>query len=308
MSDMGNDIMTGIKAVGKRFEAYFEGEFLGYAYNHRSAEIMLEKRQGIFVDRRTKGISQVPDKSSKFHINERFEFLEKAVMMVADGVQPSVVITGPGGLGKTYTVKKTLVGCGFNDISIEDDFIDVNPSNNFIFIKGFSTAKNLYRSLYNYNGCIIVLDDIDNILKDSVAVNILKACLDSYDKRIVSWGSEPKGDDNLPRTFEFTGQIIFITNLIPEKIDQAIRSRSLLIDVSMTVDEMVDRMAVIVDSPEFLPNYSPRIKLDALMFIDKNKEIAKELSLRSLISVCNIRHEFPNDWKNMASYVICKEE
>ena len=48
------------------------------------------------------------EKSERFDINTRFGFVEKLVTMVASGVQPSAVITGEGGLGKTYTVTKTL--------------------------------------------------------------------------------------------------------------------------------------------------------------------------------------------------------
>ena len=57
------------------------------------------------------------EKSEKFDINTRFGFVEKLVNMVASGVQPSAVITGEGGLGKTYTVTKTLEANGFKDIS-----------------------------------------------------------------------------------------------------------------------------------------------------------------------------------------------
>mgnify|MGYP003338788098 CR=1 FL=1 len=42
-------------------------------------------------------------KAEKFNINERFEFVENLVNMIATGLQPSAVITGEGGLGKTYT-------------------------------------------------------------------------------------------------------------------------------------------------------------------------------------------------------------
>lgn len=294
---------TGVVQSGKRFEAYFEGTFLGQAYIHRSAEIMVEKKTGTFQDRRKKSQElEGPQEEITFHINERFDFLEKSVLMVASEVQPSIIISGSGGLGKTYTVRNTLEGCGFGDAS--EDSLNLNPYNSFVFIKGFSTAKNLYRTLYNHNGCIIVLDDIDNILRDPVAINLLKACLDSYDKRVVSWGAESKGDDNLPKSFEFTGRIIFITNIPSEKIDQAIRSRSLVVDVSMTREEMVDRMWVIARSNKFLPDYSWEVKEDSLEFIRTLQDQAKELSLRSLITICNIRNEFPNDWKNMATYVL----
>lgn len=300
---------TGVFQEGKKFVAYHEGIVISSAYIHRQAEIQLEKKLGIFSDKRKKhsecNLVSLP---SKFHINDRFDFLEKAVNMIADKVQPSIVISGRGGLGKTYTVKKTLTEKGLSDCTrIADEEKGIDLSNSFVFMKGFSTAKHLYRSLYNNNGAVIVLDDIDNIFRDNNAVNILKACLDSYDTRIVSWGAERKmAEDSLPASFEFTGQVIFITNLNPSEIDQAIRSRSMMIDLSMSLQETVDRMLEIVISKSFLPEYSTEIKYEAVQFIDDIKEKAKELSLRTLITVCKIRSEFPDDWRNMATYITCK--
>src|SRR5438045_2071788 len=44
----------------------------------------------------------------EYDIDTRFIFLEQAVEMVADKVAKAAVITGEGGVGKTYTVLKTL--------------------------------------------------------------------------------------------------------------------------------------------------------------------------------------------------------
>lgn len=300
---------TGVFPVGKKFEAYVEGELIGSSYVQRSAEVMVEKKLGTYVDprvRRRKDNQSCPQKNApKFGIDERFDFLEKAVSMVADGNQASVIVSGSGGLGKTYTVRKTLESYGYKDMTLSDDG-PYDIENSFFIIKGFSTAKKFYRTLYENNGGIIVLDDTRNIFKDKNAVDILKACLDSYDKRIVSWGSETRGDDDLPSCFEFTGRIIFITNLEPHEIDQAVRSRSLMIDVTMTLQETVDRMRTIAKVKTFLPEYSSTIKEDSVNFIDRIKHQAKELSLRTLITVCKIRYEFPNEWEDMATYVVCK--
>jgi hypothetical protein len=309
---MFDNSFTGVTQVGKRFEAFVNGEFLGAAYTHRGAEIMVEKKLGTYVDGRSKkraSANVVNFSESRFHINERFDFLEKAVKMVAEKVQPSVVISGAGGLGKTYTVRKALETSGLDDFSLidTDDALGIDRSNSFVFIKGYSTPKALYRSLYANNNGIIVYDDCDSVLNNDTALNILKAALDSYDKRVISWNSEMRGDDDLPRTFEFTGQIIFITNQNQSDIDQAIRSRSLMIDVSMTLDETIDRMRVIAKDPNFLPEYSKDVKSDALDFLDSVKDRARGgLSLRSLITTCKIRATVDNDWQRMAEYSICE--
>ncbi len=252
---------------------------------------------------------QKPAVSEKFCINQRFGFVEKIVGMVATGVQPSTIITGQGGLGKTYTVMKTLQANGLKDFNEVIQKLPVGATipmkTVYVTIKGYSTPKGLYRTLFENQNATIVFDDCDSILKDPVALNLLKGALDSYGKRIISWNAESFGkDDDLPRSFEFKGRVIFISNMDQDKIDQAIRSRSMMIDLSMTDDQKIDRMAHIAESEEFLPEYTTEIKADALALIREVKDQAKEISLRTLISVAKIRAANPHDYKDLATYVL----
>lgn len=245
-------------------------------------------------------------KSDRFCINQRFSFVEKLISMVASGVQPSAVITGQGGLGKTYTVMKTLVAAGYKDATSLADFevgAVVNRTKLFVTVKGYSTAKGLFRTLFENNGSVIVFDDCDSVLKDPVALNLLKGALDSYGKRVISWNADMK-DEDLPRSFDFTGKVVFISNKAQNDIDQAIRSRSMMIDLAMTLDQKIDRMEYISKSEEFMPEYSMEVKKDAMSLIKALKNDAKEISLRTLISVSKIRAS-NKDWKEMAEYLLC---
>ena len=265
----------------------------------------VEKRLKSMVGDIETAVAAAVEKSNRFNINERFGFVEKLVNMVATSVQPSAVITGAGGLGKTYTVTKTLEANGYKDISDLADFqvgSVINTRKCFTMVKGFSTAKGLYRTLFENNKSIIVFDDCDAVLKDPVALNLLKGALDSYGKRIISWNADMR-DEDLPRSFNFEGRVIFISNMDQDKIDQAIRSRSMMIDLSMTTDQKIDRMEHIADSPEFLPEYDRAIKQDALALIREVKDEANEISLRTLISVSKIRAS-NKDWKDLARYVL----
>jgi ethanolamine utilization cobalamin adenosyltransferase len=247
----------------------------------------------------------VAAKNEKYDINTRFSFVEKLVTMVATGVQPSAVITGEGGLGKTYTVTKTLKAHGLQDISDLGDFqvgTVLNARKCFVFVKGYSTAKGLYRTLFENQKGTIVFDDCDAVLKDPVALMLLKGALDSYGKRVISWNADMK-DDDLPRSFEFSGRVIFISNMAQDKIDQAIRSRSMMIDLSMTLNQKIDRMEHIAMSDEFLPEYDMSVKKDALNLIREIKDECKEISLRTLISVAKIRAS-NKDWKDLAAYML----
>jgi hypothetical protein len=266
-----------------------------------------------YVERRVKAmvgdvetaVAVATEKQNRYDINTRFGFVEKLVNMVATGVQPSAVITGEGGLGKTYTVTKTLEANGYKDISDLADFqvgSIVNTRKCFTTVKGYSTAKGLYRTLFENNKSVIVFDDCDAVLKDPVALNLLKGALDSYGKRIISWNADMR-DEDLPRSFEFTGRVIFISNMDQEKIDQAIRSRSMMIDLSMSLDQKIDRMEFIAKSDEFLPEYDAKIKTDALSLIREIKDDCKEISLRTLIAVCKIRAS-NKEYKDLATYML----
>ena len=243
----------------------------------------------------------------KFGINSRFDFVEKLIKMVGTGVQPSAVITGQGGLGKTYTVIKTLKNLGLEDSTSLDEYEEgdvIDRSNNYTIVKGYSTPKGLYRTLYENNDSVIIFDDCDSVLKDPIALNLLKGALDSYDRRYISWNADLR-DEDLPRKFEFTGRVIFISNLDQSKIDQAIRSRSMMIDLSMTDDQKIERMETIVSSDEFMPEYETSAKKAAIAFLKKKKNSVKELSLRSLISVTKIAAT-NSDWEDLAEYMMCQ--
>jgi len=266
-----------------------------------------------YVERKVKALSgdmevaivAATEKSNRFDINTRFGFVEKLVTMVATGVQPSAVITGEGGLGKTYTVTKTLETNGYRDITDLAEFevgSIINTRKCFTMVKGYSTAKGLYRTLFENNKSIIVFDDCDAVLRDPVALNLLKGALDSYGKRVISWNADMR-DDDLPRSFNFEGRVIFISNMDQSRIDQAIRSRSMMIDLSMTLDQKIDRMEHIALSAEFLPEYDAKTKTDALALIREIKDDCKEVSLRTLISVTKVRAS-NKDWRDLATYML----
>lgn len=244
---------------------------------------------------------------SRFSINERFGFVGDMVSMLCKGDQASVVITGPGGLGKTFNVIKALQSNGMKDISDVSEFelgTRVNLNKSFRVIKGYSTPKGLYRALYENKDGVIVFDDCDSVLKDPVSLNLLKGALDSYSRRIISWRADIR-DEDLPTCFEFKGRVIFISNLSSVQMDQAIISRSLAVDLSMTKQQKVDRMRFLCGASDFMTEFPKAMKTDALNLIEELKDKVKELTLRTLIQVTMIRKGAGTNWKNLAEYAIC---
>lgn len=286
---------------------FSEGKFHGLV----NGKVVVKSTSRYYVQRQLDGqklaFKEAPAPvESEFGINQRFSFVEQMVDMIVQKTLPSAVITGEGGLGKSYTVLKSLEKNGFKNLTDLSNFevgAKVDRSKSYTVVKGYSTAKGLYRTLFENNGMVIVFDDCDSILKDDVAKNLLKGALDSYSKRYISWNADMR-DDDLPRSFEFTGSIVFVSNMNLEKIDQAIRTRSLVVDLSMTEGQKLERMEVIANSDEFLPEISPVSKSLALEFLKSNVNKIPNMSLRSLIAVTKIANTGNSDWKNLAKYVL----
>ena len=209
-----------------------------------------------------------------------FNNLERLTKMVGRGIQPSLVITGGAGLGKTYLVKKTLTDMGLEE------------AKQFVHFKGRATAAGLFVTLYENSDKIIVLDDCDSVFKDMDAVNMLKAALDSYDTRKLSYiSTKPLKDaygNPVPRHFEFTGKIIFISNISQSKLDEAIKSRSFVSDISMNTKQMFQRIDDLKDQIETkIPNEVKNKALEIMKGLEKKYD-GVEINLRSFIKACRI--------------------
>jgi hypothetical protein len=331
-----NIATVSLNPMTNKFEASFEGQILARG---NSSDYVLNVINGGFNSKAKKfnvtkavlseevklNFGQLPqtlgddeiDVEPEFHINERFEFVEEFTEMVATGTLVSEMLVGRGGIGKSYTVTSTLKRLGLMKTYVEKEMVpgiddDGNETEvevevvkgDYVVIKGYSTPKSLYRQLYENNGRLIIFDDCDSIFKNSDAVNVLKAALDSYDIREVSWNSENPFSD-LPRSFIFTGKVIFISNMSMREMDTAIKTRCTCVDLSMSKSEMICRMYLIIASDEFMPEFSREVKEDALSFIEENVNRIAGLSLRSLIEVVKIRASaHPDKWKRMALYAV----
>ena len=211
---------------------------------------------------------------------DMFANLERLTKMVGRGIQPSLVLTGMAGVGKTHLVKETLKGLGLRE------------SYDFEHFKGKATAAGLYMTLYQNSDKIVIFDDCDSVFKDDDAVNLLKAALDSYDTRKISYiSTRPLKDEfgePIPTHFEFTGKIIFISNINQSKLDSAIRSRSFVADITMNTQQMFLRMTQLMNTME------PRIPLAAkeqalsIMKDLDSKYAGVDINLRSFIKAARI--------------------
>jgi hypothetical protein len=229
-----------------------------------------------------------------------FGNLERLTKMVGRGIQPSLVITGMAGVGKTHLVKETLKGMGLRE------------SYEFVHFKGRSTAAGLFITLYQNSDKVVVFDDCDSVFKDDDAVNILKAALDSYDTRRISYiSSKPLKDEYgepIPAHFEFTGKVIFISNINQSKLDEAIRSRSFVADISMNTTQMFTRMEQLMSTMETsIPLAAKQQALEIMKNLD-SKYRGIDINLRSFIKAARIcAMGFDNPEMMVAEQIIAAE-
>ena len=242
-------------------------------------------------------------------ISERFEVLEEMTQAAIDGDVRAMVVSGPAGLGKSFSVEQKLTA-------------NLIPDN--CIVKGFVKATGLFKLLYqNRNkGDVLVFDDADSVFFDDVSLTFLKAVLDSSDRRVVSYLSEGKLVDEdtaelLPKSFQFDGTIVFITNLdFDEMIDrghklaphlQALISRAHYIDLTMKTNrDYIVRIRQVVKAGLLArAGLDEAAQAEVLDFVESNQDKLRELSLRMVLKVATCRRKGGN-WQRVARVTCCR--
>jgi len=242
-------------------------------------------------------------------IADRFEILDVLTEACVVGNSRALIVSGPAGLGKSFTVEKRLADWDPNELQ-------------HTIVKGYVRATGLVKLLYQYRHAnnVLVFDDADAIFFDDVSLNLLKAVCDTTERRRVSWLSEGKlvDDDSaelIPRSFDFEGTIIFISNYdFDAMIDkghklaphlQALVSRAHYIDLAMKSrrDYLVRIRQVIRQG--LLSHLSEPQRNDVIAFIEGNHDKLRELSLRMAIKLGALRKQ-GGDWEKLARITCCK--
>jgi hypothetical protein len=269
--------------------------------------------------------NEIASVAPSFDIEERFRFLEELIMLVVDGDAKSLAITGRGGVGKSFTVIDVMKKAGkvnvneiepsiadLEEIQVKDESEEIEakimkqitrPRGDYVVIKGYITAKALYRIMYDYRDRTIIFDDCDKVLKDGTCVSLLKAALDSYEDRWVSWAKDQMfGESDIPTTFKFTGKIMFISNMRLDELDEAIRTRCFKVDLTMTKEQSIQRMRSVL--PHVMPDVDMDLKVEALDLLEENLDITDDINFRSLMNLITIRKSGSPDWKRLGTYLL----
>ena len=237
------------------------------------------------------------DEEAIERIAERFSILEEMTGATIDGVVRGMVVTGPPGVGKTFGVEQVLEKDSLFDVMADKPL-------RHTFVKGAMSAIGLYSTLYKYSDPknIVILDDCDSILFNEDALNILKAALDSGQKRRISWNSDSHflRREGVPSEFEFKGSVIFITNLkfdnvrstkIKDHLD-AIMSRCHYLDLTLdtTRDKILRIKQIARDGGLFdKKGLSKQQEVEIIDFMVENQTKLREISLRMAQKIADLR-------------------
>lgn len=259
------------------------------------------------IQAREAAVAAETDEEIIARLAERFEILDEMTKAVKSGDVRAMIVSGPPGVGKSFGVEKVL-----EKTDIFGKLAGWKPK--YEIVKGTMSSVGLYAKLYQYSDekSVIVFDDCDTVLMEDLSLNILKAALDSSKKRYISWNTDSRllRSEGIPDRFEFKGAAIFITNI---KFDQvkskrlrehlnALESRCHYIDLQMdTTREKILRIKQIVaagmlNDYEFTEDEVEEI----VSFIVDNKDKLRELSLRMVLKIADLRKSFPASWQSMA--------
>lgn len=265
-----------------------------------------------------------------------FRDIEELTEFIARGGSKSLIICGMGGVGKTYHVttqlKKIL---GEQGLKWEyHSGAKVSP-------------RSFYATIYRERDKCVVLDEADSFLLNDDIIMMLKPALDtSGDNRmeysvmtkqpapgqpwselwadtdakladgcqLIFGNSEKPNTVIIPGRFLFTGQMIFISNLDADKIDAAIKSRSLYIDVQLCAEDRVNRVKTIMAAQANCDESECDEVMDALgvtLGTNDSKSVQyitpefarklKPVTVRSMVIALSLKHMGFERWQYLTS-------
>jgi len=237
---------------------------------------------------------------------ETFEILGEMTKAVASNTVKGLVVSGPAGIGKSHTVETTL-----------HETLDMlgkltGQGQMYEIISGGISAAVLYEKLWEYreDSQVLVFDDCDGVLYDEDSLNVLKAALDSKKTRRISWNTRSLHLErkDIPNSFEYKGGVIFITNVKFDQVKsarignhlEAIVSRCHYMDIGIdSAREKLLHISNVVERSNMLGSYgfNEEQKAEVLDYVKDHSKLLRELSLRMVLKIADLRKAMPNNWQ-----------
>lgn len=242
-------------------------------------------------------------------IQDTFLMLDKITDASARSIVRGLVVVGPPGIGKSFGVEKQLESANmFRKMAGKDPKYEI--------VSGGVSSIGLYQKLYfnRAEGQVLMFDDCDGILFEEECLNLLKAALNSGDKRRICWNKESRTlkSEDIPEVFDFEGSIIFLSNIDFEKTIargsriashlEAIMSRCHYLDLEIgSLRDKLLRIKQIIRDGMLTPyEFTTEQETSVQSFVFDNAEYLREVSLRMVKKVADFVKADPNGWMEMA--------
>lgn len=254
---------------------------------------------------------QETDDETLERLEKTFSFIPTMTAAAQKGQITALIISGPGGVGKSYGVENQLGKMNMTQVL-------VGKAERYELITGGCSTLGLFKTLYlnRHKGYVTVFDDCDSILWDESSLNLLKGALDTKPRRKISWRSDSSylRKEDIPDEFYFEGSVIFLTNL---KFDQvrsnkiaahleAIMSRAHYLDLSMdTRREQLLRIRQVVNGGMLdKHNLSDDVKAAVVQWVVDNQDYLTDLSLRTVVKCADLAESHGAQWSDIAEFTL----
>lgn len=225
--------------------------------------------------------------------------LENYVRMVVGGYSNLLMLDAPGGLGKTYNVRRVLK--------------EHLPECKWTHAKGFTTPIELYKTLWKAQGegHVLFLDDMSGITSNSKALDMLKAATDTEgEENWVEYRTSkdidhpsPNTERPLPNTFCFRGRIIMSFNDTPDNRNfEALKDRGTYYELNFDYQERISLIREIAKLDDF-SELDVETQQETAAWVETVTDPSIEVSIRTFEHVCSMRYfgkQEDEDWEKMA--------
>lgn len=326
-------------ALPGKFADYVSQEGLEDEWNEFYATLEKGKRETNSVQNEVKRTQKSYDETVYSDPKYVFEDIKTLTKFVANGGSKSLIICGMGGIGKTYEVTSTLRKM-FGE-----------PGKNYTYHSGAKISpRSFFASVFRERDVLQVWDEADSVLSQDDTIMMLKPALDTSGKPAMEYVTNTlpmtgkneaeirdycaqcdeadtlvftnnpnklkEGEMSFPSKFYFDGQMIFISNMRATEIEDAIKSRSIFLDVYLCATDVLNRMKTIMKAKfpdetdesmtEFFnamgasaPNEGPVTYMTPELARQK-----KPLTIRSLVLGMALKKAGVEDWERISSMYV----
>lgn len=233
-------------------------------------------------------------KSNLKSIEGKYNILHQLVDGVCDGILTCLIIQGPPGIGKTYSVVEHIRS---RYLQNPDKAVRVTR------VSGYVTPLALFHTLMDHSdkGSVIVFDDCDSVWENPDSRNIMKSAIEPHGPRRVAWTSSKSHY----RPFECMAGIIIITNADLKTIHwTALTDRAHVLDLKITTEEKIAKIYQVATNNSLV---DPHTGFEIASWMVTRRELVNYLSIRTFVKIAQLARMSQENWHHLAEATILSE-